>query len=81
MKYHPASERIYMARGKDRREAGRQIATPRLFRKGEFNPSESNTESHKIHQTNVWEGNQRGGKAVKQMVYSVMRHLTKIASK
>lgn len=69
-----------------KREAGRQSGTPRLsqqrpFRKGEFNPSETNTESHKIHQTNIWEGDPRGDKSMKQMVYFVMRHLTKIGSK
>lgn len=62
---------------KDKREAGRERSTPRLsqprpFRKGEFNPKETNTESHKIHQANVWEGNQRGEKSMKQMVYFVM---------
>lgn len=61
---------------KDKREAGREKSTPRLsqqkpFRKGEFNPKEANIESHKIHQANVWEGNQKGERSVKQMVYFV----------
>lgn len=79
-KYHPVSGYIWLegkGRGKDKREAGRWTGTLRPFRKGEFNPSETNTESHKMHQTNVWEGNQRDNKAVKRMVYLVMRHLTK----
>lgn len=74
-------------RGKtSKREAGGERGTPRLsqqrpFRKGEFNPTETNTESHKIHQTNVWERNRKGDKSMKQMVYFVMCHLTKIGSK
>lgn len=70
---------------KDKREAGRESSTPRLsqewpFGKGEFNPNETNTESHKIHQANVWEGNQKGEKSMKQMVCFIMRHCTKIGS-
>lgn len=70
---------------KYKREAGRQGGTPRLsqqrpFRKEEFNPSKTNTESHKIYQTNVWEGNQKGNKSMKQMVNFVMCHFTKIGS-
>lgn len=52
----------------------------RPFRKGEFKPSETDTESHEIHQTNTREGNQKGDKSVKQMVYFVIRHLTKRGS-
>lgn len=68
---------------KDKREAGRQSGTPRLsqqkpFRKREFNPGETHTETHKIHQTNVWEANQKGDKSMKQMVVFEMRHLTKM---
>lgn len=60
-------------------------STPRLsqqkpFGKGEFNPREANIESHKIHQAYVWEGNQKGERSVKQMVYFVMCHFTKIGS-
>lgn len=70
---------------KDKREAGRERSTPRLtqerpFGKGEFNPKETKTESHKIRQANVWEGNQKGEKSMKQMVYFLLCHFTKIES-
>lgn len=70
---------------KDKREAGRESSTPGLsqqtpFGKGEFNPNETNRESHKVQQANVWEGNQKGEKSMKQMVCFVMCYCTKIGS-
>lgn len=54
---------------KDKREAGRERSTPRLsqqrpFRKGEFNPKETNTESHKIHQARKYMGRKSEGREV-----------------
>lgn len=75
--------------GEKKRQKGsrkRERSTPRSsqqkpFGKGEFNPKKTNIESHKRHQANVWEGNEKGERSVKQMVCFVMCHFTKIGSK
>jgi len=64
--------------GEGRSGAPRVISMEALHKRGN---STLVNQYNNVHQTNVWEGNRKGDKSVKQLVYFVMLCLTEIGSK